>query len=435
MASSIIHYKFYVLLLFTVVSTSALVACSKESAQSGPKPDKVHLVEAASVQLVNSGISRVRTGTLRARREINVYSQEEGRVTALPFYEGDKVSKGQVVARLDDELLRSQLARAEATWRKAEQDLKRMRDLYKKKLTTDEEMSRIETELEVAKADVDLLNTRLSYTVIKAPINGLISNRLTQPGNVVEKHSHLLSISDPSSLVTEVSLSELLLPHITLDDPVKVTIDALGQSIYNGAILRIHPTLNPVTRRGMIEVELKPVPNGARPGQLCRVEFTTKVAQRLVIPFGAILRDDQGEFVYVLEEPAAGDTNSKKIDSNKTGKSKADGEANKTSDSNPAKSLSENAGGKKLAKSADEDIIKVAKRRTIRSGLRIGEQVEILQGLQDQQQVVTRGFLGLNDGKQVKVVNSRTQSGEPPTNTIPTNKMPNKSSTSEMSAS
>ena len=392
MRGSQFQYKLYVLLFWGAVFISTLSACSKETPQSNRKPNKVHLVEAANVQLVHSGIHRVRTGTLRARREINVYSQEEGRVTALPYYEGDKVKKGQVVARLDDELLRSQLARADATKHKADEDLKRIRGLYKRKLTTDEEMSRAETEQEVAKADVELLTTRLSYTIIKAPIDGVVSNRLTEPGNVVEKHTHLLTISDPSSLVTEVSLSELILPQITLDDPVKVSIDALGKAVHNGNILRIHPTLDPVTRRGTVEVELKPVPNGARPGQLCRVEFTTRVAERLVIPFRAIRRDDQGEYVYVLE---------------------AGGKTAKAAMDKPVMNKDGNLDGD--VKAGDDDSVRIARRVEIHSGLRIGEQVEIIQGLQEHQQVVTRGFLELTDGKQVKVVGSPAAVATPST--------------------
>jgi membrane fusion protein (multidrug efflux system) len=433
MRGLLFQYKLYVLIFFSAVLTLGLEACSKEAPPSHRRPAKVHLVEAAPVQRVDSGVTRVRTGTLRARREINIYSQEEGRVTALPFYEGDKVRKGQVVARLDDELLRSQLERAQATLRKANEDLKRIRGLYKKKLTTDEEMSRIETEQEVAKADVELLTTRLGYTVIKAPIHGVISQRLTEPGNVVEKHTHLLTISDPSSLVTEVSLSELILPQVAVDDPVKVTIDALGRAVHNGKILRIHPTLDPVTRRGTVEVEIKPVPNGARPGQLCRVEFTTRIAQRLVIPFRAIRRDDQGEYVFVLEKTRGKASNdvavngAKQLAKNSNNKDSvdpgADGSLSHADGSSPKAdgSLSDADGSLpkadgSLPKADDsspkaDGSLRVAKRVAIHSGLRIGEHVEILKGLEEHQQVVTRGFLDLNNGKEVKIVNSPDQGG------------------------
>ncbi len=386
-ASLLFPQKVFLSIWLTAFIIAGLVACSQDTAKENRKPDKAHLVESASVERVNSGVTRVRTGTLRARREINIYAQEEGRVTALPNYEGDKVTKGQIIARLDDELLRSQLARAEATRLKAEQDLRRIRDLHKKRLTTDEELSRAETDLEVARADVELLNTRLSYTVIKAPISGVISNRLTEPGNVVEKHNQLLTISDPSSLVTEVSVSELLMPHMAIDDPVKVTIDALGPSVYNGHIVRIHPTLDPVTRRGMVEMELKPVPPGARPGQLCRVEFTTRVAPRLVIPFRAIRRDDQGEYVFVLQDAGSAINAADKTDTN--------------NDQQPNKS----------GKNGDANTVVI--RAAVRSGLRLGEQVEILEGLEEKQQVVVRGFLGLSEGKKVKIVKPQTRTDSP----------------------
>ena len=392
MSRILVFQKCFLTLLPSLAIIASLPGCSQNTATETRKPDKAHLVEVAVVAQVDSGVTRVRTGTLRARREINIYAQEEGRVTALPYYEGDKINKGQVLARLDDALLRSQLARAEATRHKAEQDLKRIRGLYKKKLTTDEELSRAETELEVASADLELLKTRLSYTIIKAPISGVISNRLTEPGNVVEKHDHLLTLSDPSSLVTEVSVSELLIPQMSLEDPVKVTIDALGQTVHNGRITRIHPNLDPLTRRGMVEMELKPVPDGARPGQLCRVEFTTRVAKRLVVPFRAIRRDEQGEYVYVLKESVATETAPQKAVDKIDG---GNGEQHN-------KETNKEAGDKS-----------VVVRAPVRSGLRLGEQVEILQGLVENQKVVVRGFLGLSEGKPVKIVAPQAQTDSP----------------------
>ncbi len=71
--------------------------------------------------------------------------------------------------------------------------------------------------------------------------------------------------------------------------------------VYQGRITRIHPSLDPVTRRGTIEVELEPVPDGAAPGQLCRVELTTHASRRRVIPFVALRRDEQSEYVFILD--------------------------------------------------------------------------------------------------------------------------------------
>ncbi|WP_455365766.1 efflux RND transporter periplasmic adaptor subunit [Kaarinaea lacus] len=337
-------------------------ACSQEAppaTEKSKKKTRDHLVEAVVVERTVLGVERVRTGTLRARREVQIHNQEEGEIIKLPYFEGDRVRKGDVVVRLDDKLLRAQLARAQATRQQAELDLKRTRNLFKKKLVSDEELNRMETALQVARSDEEVLATRLSYTTIVSPINGIVSARLSEPGNIAERYTHILTISDPTSLVTEVTLSELLIPQLSVGHPVEVAIDALGDNAFQGKVSRIFPNLDPVTRRGTIEVELKPVPKGARPGQLCRVNLKTLGAERLMVPFSAVRRDQKGEYVFAID---------------------ADGKV---------------------------------QRAAVVGGLRIGEQVEILKGLTEGQQVVTKGFLDLSPGKKVKVVAADKQRSRP----------------------
>ncbi len=332
-----------------------LTACGQQADQARERIARQHLVEVALVQTDNLNVVRTRTGTLRARREVKVYTQEEGRITALALYEGDEVGEGDVLVRLDDTLIRAQLSRASATRKQAEQDVKRLKELRTRKLVSEDEYTRALTQLDVARADEHVLKTRLGYTTITSPINGVVSARLSEPGNVVERHQHVLTLSDPSLLVTELPVSELILPDLAKGDIARVRIDALGDRVYQGRIVRIHPNLDPVSRRGTVEVELEPVPAGAAPGQLCRVELSTKPGKRRVIPFSALRRDDTSEYVFVLDE-----------------------------------------GGK-------------AQRVDVSSGLRLAENIEIKEGLRDGQQVVIKGFLGLSSGKTVKPVNSEAR--------------------------
>ena len=332
-----------------------LAACGQEADKSRDRVERQHLVEVALVQSDNLNVVRTRTGTLRARREIKVHTQEEGRITSLALYEGDKVGEGDVLLRLDDTLIRAQLSRASATRKQAEQDVKRLKELRTRKLVSEDEYTQALTRLDVARADEHVLKTRLGYTTITSSINGVVSARLSEPGNVVERHQHVLTISDPSSLVTELPVSELILPDLSKGDIARVRIDALGERVYDGRIVRIHPNLDPISRRGTIEVELEPVPAGAAPGQLCRVELSTQPGKRQVIPFSALRRDDTSEYVFVVDK-----------------------------------------GGK-------------AHRVDVSSGLRLAEKIEIREGLKDGQQVVTKGFLGLSSGKKVKPVISEAR--------------------------
>lgn len=345
---------------FILLAASLLLtACNDASEKPAKKKKPVHLVETIEVVLKSVGLTQNRTGTLTSSREIKVFNQEEGAIIEMPFFEGDAVKEGDIVVRLDDKILQANLTRAQASHRKAKLDLKRIRDLYKKKLSSDEALNRSETELAIAAAEEELYSTRFGYTVIKAPISGIISKRLSEPGNIAERYTHLLTISDHTALVTEVNISELLVSHLHLDNSVSVIIDALGSEVFSGRISRIHPNLNPLTRRGTVEVTLNPVPQGARPGQLCRVKFNTRTAERLMIPFRALRRDINGEYVFRID-------------------------------------------GKK------------AVRNGVTSGLRIAEKVEVLQGLEAGQRVVTRGFLDLVDNKPVKDISlSAGKPGEP----------------------
>jgi len=292
----------------------------------------------------------VRTGTLRARRQVRIFNQEEGRVTDLPFYEGDRVDAGALLARLDDALLRAELERTVATRAQADQDLKRLRRLVDRQMVSEDEVSRAATALEVAQSEEALLRTRLGYMEIRAPFAGVVAERLVEPGDAVPQHTHLLTLIDPGSLVTQVTVSELLLPHLKVGAPVAVRIDALGTGNHPGRIQRIFPQVDARTRLGTVEVVLEPVPPGARAGQLARVSLDVAALTSLNIPLAAVQQDRDGEFVYRLDESSA------------------------------------------------------VHRTPIRTGTRLGVNVSVLEGLSAGDRVVTRGFLGLKDGRTVEPV-------------------------------
>lgn len=338
-----------------IIVLSGLIACTQQEEQVAPGKQRkkpVHMVQVQTLTPRLVGMEYPRTGTLKHRKLVRIHSQETGRITALPWFEGDPVNKGEQLIKLDDELLVAELAKARAKTRQAQQDLSRIKELHNKKVASKEELLRAVTALDVAKAEQQILDTRVGYTDIRAPFSGTITERLSEPGDVVPRHTHILTLVDPSSLVTQLSVSELLLPHLKKGDEVEVRIDALGRDSYTGRILRIHPEVDANSKQGQIEVQLDPVPSGARAGQFVRVTLKTAPAERLLIPFTSLRRDRQGEFIYMLKDSRA-------------------------------------------------------KRTPVQSGLKIADQIEILQGLDTGDQVITRGFLGISDNKQVSAKGSK----------------------------
>jgi len=344
--------------LTPLLAALLLYGCSDEPPQGKKqRPASDHLVTTATVVQLRIGHRTTLTGSLQARRQVEIHNQEEGRIERLPRYEGDHVVSGEVLVEMERTLLTAELDKARATRKQAELDLKRIKRVVSQKLAAEEQLARSKTALEVASAEQRLLETRLRHTTIRAPFDAIVSQRLVSPGDIAPRHTHLLTLIDPASLITRIAVSELLLPSLKVGDPVEVRIDALGEQHYSGNVLRIHPTLNEQSRRGTVEIELKPVPEGARAGQLVRVTLDSDLAERRLIPSEAVLSDRDGSYVYRVN-------NTQQVH-----------------------------------------------RTAIRTGLHLDNRIEVVEGLERGDRVVIRGFLGLREGK--SVVESGTTGRKP----------------------
>jgi len=316
------------------------------------RPSRDHLVTVFTAERAPVAARHEHPGSLRFRRLVRIHSQEEGRIIELEVFEGDLVAQGNLLVRLEDDLLRAQLDKARATKRQKQLDLQRQEGLRSRRAVSEDELAQARTALTVAQAEERLLETRLAFTRIRAPFTGVITERQVEPGDFVTKNSHLLTLADPASLVAEVYASELILPRLEPGDPVELRIDALGPERFEGQILRIHPALARTSRRAVVEVAMDPIPAGARAGQFVRATLGIGAIYRLLVPFRAVRRDREGEFLWLL-----GDGNQ-------------------------------------------------VERRPVRTGLRITDRIEILEGLEPGERVVTRGFLGLAEGKMVQIVDN-----------------------------
>jgi len=351
-----IFKKIFSLPLLAILISLGLSACTDSSDKQKKKKGgkRSHLVATTNSDLKTLSTSTTRTGTLQILRQVKIFNQEEGKITAIHLYPGDTFKQNEILINIDGSLLKAQLDKAVATRKQAAQDLKRVRSLVKKRLAADEERARIATAVRVAVAEEELLRTRLRYTTINAPFNGTVSERLIEPGDIAPRHTHLMTVIDRQSIVTRVNVSGLILPLLKKGDPAKIKIDALGQNQYSGIISRIYPTVNPNTRLGTIEVSFDNIPNAIRAGSLCRVTLTPSPKPYLVIPFTALRRDDAGEYVYLIKK-------------------------------------------------------QMATKQYVLTGIRHGNLISIIDGLEANMPVITKGFLGLRDGKEVTTGKSKKQ--------------------------
>ena len=352
----ILPFSFTKYILIPFILLGFLSACDDKSAARKYRGDKA--INVYVTKVIRQGLSQKQlfTGTIEALSTVRIYNQESGRIKSLPFYPGDSVQKDQLITVLDDAILLREFEKARAQHRQAKLDLKRIKRLIPRKLASNEQLSRAETLVEQANAEENLFKTRLSYSKIRAPITGIITERLPEVGDVVPLHSHLLSIADVSQLKVTISLSELIVSQLKEEQPVSIRVDALGDTTFKGKILRIHPTIDTASRQGTIEIIFNEVPAKAIPGQLCRVEINTITAPRLVIPIMAIRNDSIGEYVY-------------RIDNNN-----------------------------------------LAKLIRIQTGIQVNEWVEVISGLKENDTVVTKGFQSLKKANKVKIISEQIKS-------------------------
>ncbi len=335
-------------LILSLLIILLLTGCNNEQPPARKKHSKsLPNVEVTQVKRERLNHKIIVTGTLEPVRTVRFYNQVQGLLVELPFREGDRVKKGQLLARLDDTIVRAEYNKAEATLKQSRLDYARLEKLASSNLTSKELLTRAKTKVLLDTAEFNLQKKRLSYTRINAPWEGIISERRAEPGDVLPLHTHFLSLIDTSALIVKVAISELYLSRIQQGDSIHFIIDALGQTVWNGTVLRIHPQINPDTRKGTIEASLNPVPAGAKPGQLARIHLFTPKEEVLVIPVSAVRYDQKGAWVYLLRD--------------------------------------------------DQTV----ERRHIRTGKKYPLLIEVLEGLKEGDTVITKGIFGLRPGRKV----------------------------------
>ena len=345
-------FDYKILFKLALLLGSLLLLISWEHSIANPTQEKkanLPLVRTYTVKPRTFSTEQTYPGTVVAQRWARLFSQETGKITVLPFHESDYVKQGQLLVQLDDSLLRAELAKANALHQQAQLKVKRLQTLIKKQLVAQQELDQANTELAIAKADIQILTTRLGYTKINAPFNAIITERLVEPHDIVSTHTHVLTLIDPTSLLVSTQVFDVV--PIEKGMPVSVQIDALNHHTYAANVERFYPaTTEANSHLFTVEIKITPLPAKLQLGQFCRVYFQKNSPSLLAIPYVAIQRDFQGEFVFIINK--------------------------------------------------DNQVI----RQAVQTGSRFSKQIEITQGLAEEQHVVTHGFLGLKVGQQVKIM-------------------------------
>jgi membrane fusion protein (multidrug efflux system) len=336
-------------LLLTTTSCKNGNAEEEKKEEDAAIPVEVQEIDRGDVAAVYSG-----TAALEADQEAVVVAKVAGEVIDLRVEEGQRVKQGDLLARLDGDRLRLQVQRARANLAKLERDVSRQRELLKKNLVSNESIERAEYDVASLKAELELTELELSYTEIRAPIDGVIAERQVKVGNTVAISTPLFRLTDLEPLVAYLHVPEREFNKLHAGQEAQLRVDALGGEAFAGKIARISPVVDAATGTFKVTVETGDPDGALKPGMFARFDIVYDMRRNaILIPRASIVEDEANQTVFIIEN-------------------------------------------------------ETAHRRTIRTGLTNGAMIEVLEGLQGDERIVTIGQSGLRDGGKVKIVGADT---------------------------
>ncbi len=392
------------------------------------------------------------SGKIQAERTVNVSSDTVGRVVNLAVNEGDRVTKGQFLLQIDPKTLRSRVDNGEASLKGAEvtleqmrqsvetgkaqlelarQNLKRQQDLWDQQLTTRELLDKAVNDVKVAesslserektanaqasriaqeRANLDSAEYDLSKVRIVSPIDGIVTARTIQEGEMVmigtmnNAGTVLMTLADMSTIQGEIEVDETNVPSVQVGQKAKITIDAIPDKSFSGHVTEIGnspiQTATTGTTTGTqatnfkVKVVLDEVVPNVRPGFTCTADITTATRKTVVsVPIPAVA---VRELVYNSEgqvvKPPKSDKRKRTADA-----------AAAPAELKPGETRKETEGVFVVRNNAVEFV-------PIKMGIAGDKYFEVLSGLSEGDQVVTGPYnsvRGMADGDLVKVDNAR----------------------------
>ncbi len=273
--------------------------------QGGGKPDEERKVEAIPVEVEPLTTGRIEStlrfsATLEAERDVQVFAEATRRVESLLVEEGDAVRKGQVLVRLQDDAQRSAVAKTSSQLDQRQREYERQKSLFEQKLVSEQVFIDAEYQLDQARLANDDAQRELGYTEVRAPINGVVTERHVNLGDFVTVNQPVFRVIDFDSIVARIFVPEHVLSQLDRGQQARLTADALGGLVFSGSIDRIAPVVDPGT--GTIKVTVAtPRQEGLRPGMYVQVELVTAVHENAVrIPKKALVYDNDQVYVFRL---------------------------------------------------------------------------------------------------------------------------------------
>ena len=334
------------LLLSTLVAAIPFFSgCHKSSEQTQTELPSA-TVRIQTVERKSRAATEDVVGTVRPKLSAVIEAKVSGRIQQMLVLPGQVVTNGERLAVLDAHEIQARLDQAAAGRQLAERDLKRASDLMQEKILSQSEFDSAQSKFRIATATEAEARIMLDYTLILAPFDGVITRKLADVGDLAAPGKPLLQMENPNTLRLEADVPEALVGNVKLGDRLAVRIAAVTGEIA-GTVAEMSPTADPNSRTYLVKLDL-PGATGLRSGQFGRVSVPVGQVSAIRVPATAVIQRGQMELVFVIVHDHA-------------------------------------------------------QLRLVKTGSQVGDEVELVSGLETGERVVTDGGSALTDGQRVNV--------------------------------
>lgn len=335
-------------LIAALIISGFLVGCGKEKEPRRPAPPALEPIRVKTITISSKERQayEIVVGTVRSKTRSVIEAKVSGKIETLLVVPGQSVKAGELLARLDAREIQAKLEQAKALYDQAASDLKRYTALLESGAVTQIEYDARVAQYKVAEASLKEAQTMLGYAEIIAPFDGVITRKIADVGDLAYPGKPILEIEDPRYLRFEANVPEALYNIIKLGNKYRISIPTMKEEI-EGVVSEIAPVADPNTRTFLVKLDL-PQHSGLRTGQFGRLRVPVSQSAALRVPSQAIVVRGQMEIAFVVE------TN-------------------------------------------------LARMRLVKTGERVGNEIEVLSGIDPNEQVIIEPVLRLKDGQPVIV--------------------------------
>ncbi|HQO20888.1 MAG TPA: efflux RND transporter periplasmic adaptor subunit [Acidobacteriota bacterium] len=298
--------------LAAALAIVSLLACSSGKDESGPK--ETFKVRLGKTEKRPFSSEENYVGAIRSKDTVNISTKMMGRLLSLHVNEGSVVKKGQLLAEVDAAEALSAFRQSDAGLRAAEinagnleRDLERFRRLFEEKAVTRQQLEQMEAgaaaakaQMEQAAASLQMSKTLLSYGKLYSPVDGVVTKKWIETGNLAYPGMPILTVENPGSLEVLVEVPENKSREIAAGSGAKIFLEDDGRSV-DTVVAAVVPAADAFTKTSTVRLEVPNEP-GIVPGQFARVRFKAFTKEFISIPSGALRKQGQLESVFVRDD-------------------------------------------------------------------------------------------------------------------------------------